>query len=70
MPREGLGLGMVLDDGQHFSIDELAGRLADHPLFVGKETLKAHVVGEVGESGVGAGHGVLQACPEASGGVD
>jgi len=65
---EGLGLGVPLDDGQDFCIDELAGRLADHPLFVGEQALEAHVVGDVGEGGVGASHGDLLMCPEASGG--
>ena len=64
---KGLILGVLLDDGEHFGIDELAGGLADQPLLVREQALKAHIVGDVREGGIGTGHGNLL-CPEASGG--
>ena len=64
---ESLVLGVLLDDGQHFSVHELPRGLADHPFLFGEQALEAHVVGDVGEGGVGAGHGELLECPEASG---
>ena len=53
---ESLVLGMLLDDGQHFAIDEVAGRFADHAFFVREQALEAHEISHVGEGGVGAGH--------------